>query len=229
MFEVSRCKRRIAGIVLLVGVAGTLHWVAGEPESDTPAIAEWRNGPPAKGDSRSVALGNAAATQAPGATEPPLWRAVDENSVGALPFFADGWSPEGRVLVGVAGALSAAHAWQVGDRLTIPVPQTGETYRPVIDQIDDGPGHSRAALGKVLDAHGHPRRIVVTVGPTSLFAFIDTPDGAYELVADSEYGWLLPTSSMMAGLDFSVPDYILPEDGARKVLVPSGRPDDSGI
>ena len=117
----------------------------------------------------------------------------------------------------VAGASAAAQGWQVGDRLVIPLPQTGETYRPVIDEIDDGPGNSRAALGKMLDDNGHPRRIVVTVGPASMFAYIDTPEGAYELVAGKEYGWLLPTSSMMAGFDFSEPDYILPEDGSQIV------------
>ena len=128
----------------------------------------------------------------------------------------------------MAGAAAAAQAWQVGDRLTIPLPQTGDIWQPVIDEIDDGPGYSRAALGKVVDAEGHARRIVVTVGPTSMFAWIDTPDGSYELFAGSEFGWLLPSASIMAGFDFSEPDYILPEEPVRQVPAPSDRPNGAG-
>ena len=91
-------------------------------------------------------------------------------------------------------------------------PQLGENYHPVIEEIDDGPSYSRAALGKVVDAGGQSRRVLVTVGPTSMFAYIDTPEGAYELVADNKFDWLIPTASMMAGFDFSKSDYILLEN-----------------
>ena len=99
----------------------------------------------------------------------------------------------------------------MGDTLTIPLPQLGATYRPRIEEIDEGPGYSRAAVGKIAGSDGTARRFVVTVGPTSVFALIDTPQGPYELVAGEDLGWLLPTASMMAGVDFSKPDYILPE------------------
>ena len=122
----------------------------------------------------------------------------------------------------VTGASAAAQAWQVGDRLTIPLPQTGEIYRPIIDEIDDGPGYSRAALAKVLDDDGQSRRNVVTVGPESMFAYIDTSAGPYELVAGSEFGWLLPTASMTAGFDYSTPDYILSEAESQGVVAPQG-------
>ena len=228
MFEGSRWKRLIPGGLVLLGVAGALYWFAGEPPVDVQEMIGQGNEPPVQIDAKPATAGNSS-TKAATSGGPPLWRAVDEGTVGRLPFFADEWSPEGRALVRVAGASAAAQAWQVGDKLTIPLPQIGETYRPVIDEIDDGPGFSRAALAKVLDADGYPRRVVVTVGPTSMFAYIDTPAGAFEMVAGSEYGWLLPTASMMAGFDFSEPDYILPEDVARDVLVPSGEPDDPGI
>ena len=58
---------------------------------------------------------------------------------------------------------------------------------------------------------------MVTVGPASLFAYIDTPVGSYELLGGKDFGWLLPTSSMMAGWDFSQPDYILPDEGGGAV------------
>ncbi len=153
-----------------------------------------------------------AATPPAAAPAPPLWRAIDEARVPNPPRFSEKWSKRGRVLVRVTGAAEAARSWAVGDRLTIPVPQLGATYRPVIEEIDDGPGHSRAALCRLVGDDGIARRILVTVGPTSLFAYIETPVGTYELTADSRHGWLLPTASMMAGFDFSEPDYILPDD-----------------
>ena len=52
----------------------------------------------------------------------------------------------------------------------------------------------------------------MTVGPTRVFAYVDTPLGPYELVGDTRLGWLLPTSSMLAGWDYQKPDYIVPED-----------------
>ena len=141
----------------------------------------------------------------------PLWQALDESAVPTLPDYAPEWSTEGRVLVQTSAAMEAAGGWRVGDRLTLPVPQLGAVYRPLIDEIDDGPGGSRSVLGMVRGDDGRDRRYVVTVGPAHVFAYVDTPNGPYELSGGRELGWLLPTSSMMAGVDHSEPDYILPE------------------
>lgn len=155
-----------------------------------------------------------APTAAPVAPTPAasLWEAADEAVVDPLPEYAPEWSTEGRVLVRTAPALAAAGGWRVGDRLTLPVPQLGAVYRPLIEEIDDGPGGARSALGKVRGDDGRERRYVVTVGPIHVFAYVDTPAGPYELMGGAQYGWLLPTSSMMAGFDFTEPDYILPDE-----------------
>lgn len=142
----------------------------------------------------------------------PLWEVVDEAVIDPLPRFSTGWSVEGRVLVRVSAAMSNATAWRVGDRLTLPLPQLGAVYRPVVERIDDGPGPTRSALGKVRGDDGRRHRFVVTVGPAHVLAYIDTPRGPYELVGDNAFGWLLPTSSMMAGLHHGKPDHNLPDD-----------------
>ena len=217
MFGLSTVKRQVTVVVIVLGIAGALFWIWDErwpAEVEVSEMAEKASEPEGRNSEESGADDRVEARQADSGGL-PLWRAIDERSVGRLPFFAEEWSPEGRALVRVTGAAAAAQDWQVGDRLTIPLPQFGEIYRPVIHEVDDGPGYSRAALGKVLHDDGYYRRILVTVGPTSTFAFIDTPEGSYELVADSDYGWLLPTASMMAGFDLSQPDYVLPEDGPR--------------
>ena len=148
---------------------------------------------------------------APTTPDAPLWEAVDESAVPALPDYPPEWSTEDRVLVRTSPAMAAAGGWRVGDRITLPVPQLGAVYRPLIKEIDDGPGGSRSALGMVRGDDGRDRRYVVTVGPAHVFAYIDTRRGSYELSGGRELGWLLPASSMMAGFDFSEPDYILPE------------------
>lgn len=158
---------------------------------------------------------NTAAPNAAAATDMPLWETIDESAVGRLPEYAAQWSTAGRVLVRVSPAVAAADGWRVGDRLTLPLPQMDTVYRPRIEMIDDGPGLSRSASGKVTGKDGQRRRFLVTVGPAHVFAYIDTALGSYELVGGAELGWLIPTSSIMAGFDYGEPDYFL-ADGLEK-------------
>ena len=142
----------------------------------------------------------------------PLWLAVDETTVANPPPYSAEWSAEERVLVRIADLAATAASWRVGDRLTLPLPQLGTTYQPVIEEIDEGSG-ARSVLGRIVGDDRRGWRYVVTVAPTSLFAYIDTPAGSYELLAVGEWGWLLPSASMAAGLDFSRPDYFVPIRG----------------
>ena len=152
------------------------------------------------------------ASAAPALRSPrPLWRTAGRDTVGRIPDYPPEWSTEGRVLVDVSGAVAAASAWRVGDRLVIDLPQLGERQEPVIDHIDEGLGHSRSARALTARTDGKRWRTVVTVGPGRVFAYIDTATGPYELMGNDRLGWLLPSSSMMAGFDFSEPDYLLPE------------------
>lgn len=143
----------------------------------------------------------------------PLWRLVDGASAVSRPPYPSEWSEAGRALVDVSAAAAAASAWQVGDRVSMQLPQ-GPPYEGRIDRIDEWPGHSRAVRGLATAAGGPPRRFVVTVGPARVFAYLDTAEGPYELVADTRSGWLLPSSSMIAGFDYSKPDYIIPQRSA---------------
>ncbi|MCY3794656.1 MAG: hypothetical protein OXG51_09815 [Gammaproteobacteria bacterium] len=140
----------------------------------------------------------------------PLWRVVDEGSVWVAPPYAESWSEAGRVLVDVAAASRQAPAWRVGDRLAVEVPQLGGVRKWTVERIDEGQdGRSRSFRGWI---DGDQRwRIVVTVGPGRVLAYIDTPKGPVELMGNARLAWLLPSSSMMAGIDFSQPDYILPK------------------
>ena len=110
---------------------------------------------------------------------------------------------EGQALVRVVAPWRPLAA---GDNLVVTIPQLGETYRPVVERVVNGPGSSRSVAGTVTTSDGQPRLFVYTVGPRSAFAFIDTPHGTYELVANSELGWLMPTANMDQHVDYTQPD-----------------------
>ena len=199
----------LAGVVLLLTSPDDRTVLPERAPTDAPPPRDTHPAPP-PGDTHPAPPPRDT-HPAPPPRDTHLWQPVDENAAGPLPDYAPEWSTEGRVLVRTAPAMAAAGGWRVGDRVTLPVPQLGAVYRPLIEEIDDGPGGSRSVLGMVRGDDGHARRFVVTVGPAHVFAYIDTPEGPYELSGGRELGWLLPTSSMMAGFDFSEPDYILPE------------------
>ena len=174
-------------------------------EAPAPAVP----GPAAKPIHRPSAPVPASSTNDPA----PLWRPIDEASLGALPPYGEDWSKEGRVLVGLSADLAATGALREGDRLTLSVPQLGEVRSSAIEEVSEGAG-SRSLLGRAAWGDGRPRRWAVTVGSGSLFAWIDTPAGPHELAIRGRYGWLVPSVNKMAGVDFSQPDYfVLDRDG----------------
>ena len=134
-----------------------------------------------------------------------MWQSVDSTSVAELP---PHWEVvENRALVRVS---SGAGLWRVGDRIAIAVPQLGTTYASTINEIVAGPGGARSFLGVLVE--GAPGRFVITIGRGSVFAFVPTPEGTYELVANGELGWLMPSANMDTDVDYSIPDYHIPND-----------------
>ena len=144
-------------------------------------------------------------------TTPLLWHPVDERTAADKPPYDADWSEAGRALVDVTGLVSEAETWRVGQRMAFALPQLGEIYESTIERIDHGPGRSVSVRGLIPSADGKNRRVVVTAGPARVFAYIDTEQGSYELFGDRRLGWLLPSSSLKAGVHASPTDYVLPE------------------
>ena len=144
-------------------------------------------------------------------TMPLLWHAVDERTAAEKPPYDAHWSEAGRALVDVTGLVSEAETWRVGQRMAFALPQLGGIYESTIERIDHGPGRSVSVRGLVLGADGRQRRVVVTAGPARVFAYVDTEQGSYELFGDRRLGWLLPSSSLMAGVHSSPTDYVVAE------------------
>ena len=135
-----------------------------------------------------------------------LWQAVDESSVAELPAYKE--FVEGRVLIRVAGV---AAGWQAGQRIAIPVPQLNEVYTPVIERVEPGPTGIRSFVGTLTEEDNRGYRFTITTGPRNTFANLSTPLGGFELVATGEYGWLMPTANMDQHVDYSVPDFLIPD------------------
>ena len=202
-----------------VGVVAALLWRAPEPDGEVEPPVDLPVAPPIESVERPAAFEVAPPGGSP-ESDPrrregsePLWRVVNEGSVRATPPYSESWSEAGRVLVDVTAAASGMDAWRVGNRLAFELPQLGGIHEWTVERIDEGQdGRSRSVRGWIDNGGDRPRRIVVTVGPGRVLAYIDTPQGPYELTGNARLAWLLPSSSMMAGIDFSVPDYILPDE-----------------
>lgn len=199
-----RGRQILAAGAVLAAITVVVVWLAYE---GTPEDGETTFGNATRQGSSDRS--NAVEAESPAAAPvDALWHEVDESTVAPLPAYPEEWSELGRALVRVSAAAAAAPGWRTGDRLALPVPQLETVYLAVIQEIDDGPGPSRAAVAAVPVDDGRDRRVVVTVGPAHTFAYIDTPRGSYELTAGREFGWLLPSASMQAGFDFSKTDVI---------------------
>lgn len=144
----------------------------------------------------------------PPVPSPPgaLWAHVALDSVApqvVLPYMEIVEEVDDRALVRMA---ESPWPLAVGDDLVVTIPQLGEIYRPVVDRVMTGPGSSRSVAGTVKAQDGQPRIFVYTVGPRSAFAYIDTPHGSYELVANRDLGWLMPSANMNQHVDYTQPD-----------------------
>ena len=136
-----------------------------------------------------------------------LWTVIDEESVSEVPEYKE--VVQDRALVRIADDTGG---WRVGQRIAVPIPQLNEIFTPVIERIQLGPNGTRAYVGTLTMAAGRAHRFTITVGPRNTFAHLSTPDGTYELVATGELGWLMPTANMDRHVDYSVPDFVHPEE-----------------
>ena len=115
---------------------------------------------------------------------------------------------EGRVLVTLEPGM---WTWDVGEKISIEVPQIGKIYESVIDRVETGLGVNRSYIGRLID-NDRPYSFVITVGERNAFANLGTPQGSYELFGNTEYAWLMPMANMDQHVDYSKPDYFIPEE-----------------
>ena len=135
------------------------------------------------------------------------WVVVDPGSVNELPPYKEFVS--GRVLVRVSEALRLEAA---GDRIELTVPQIGHAFEGVVEKVETDAFGNVTYIGFLTEANGQDYRFVITAGPSNTFATIATSLGSYELVASHDLGWLMPSAQMDQHVDYSQPDYFIPEE-----------------
>ncbi len=135
------------------------------------------------------------------------WRPVDAASVdpASIPSYKE--TVESAVLVELSAAM---WSWSVGERVTLSVPQIGATYTPLIDRVETGLGTNRSYVGRLFD-NDLPYSFIITVGERNAFANLSTPQGAFELVGNTRLAWLMPMANMDQHVDYSQPDFFIPE------------------
>ena len=173
-----------------------------------------------------VATSSAQRVAPPPAPREPVaaWREADIDAETQLPPYKE--VVAGRALVRVSSVLRSL---DVGDPIAIAVPQLGETWRTVVEEVERGPGAARSLIGALTESGGRRHEFVVTTGNRYVFAWLDTPAGTYELVAPGELGWLMPSVNMDQHVDYSQPDYYIPgRDDPRNSFGERPRPDEPG-
>lgn len=161
-----------------------------------------------------LALSEGASSQTPGTPSSARnigWELVDPASVNELPPYKE--VVPGRALVRI---LNAIEKWDVGDQIFLSVPQLGSEFDGVIETTTQDADGNRTYLGMLREPDGRRYRFLVTAGPKNTFAHIGTSRGTFELVATGPLGWLMPTVYMDQHVDYSQPDYYIPEQAGRR-------------
>ena len=131
-----------------------------------------------------------------------MWSLIEESNI-----------PEIRGYQGdVVGAvpLEIKTKWSskiaLGDNILLSIPQIDFELLLVVIQVK-----SRVRGIKVITATGieESADLLLTLGPSSTFANIDTLKGTYELVGTASFGWLMPSANMDPNVNYAKPDYVV--------------------
>lgn len=114
---------------------------------------------------------------------------------------------EGSALVEISHLLDRL---EKGDTLHLTVPQESHTYKTSVDEVKRALGVASYS-GRVVEGE-NPLSFLITVGQNSVFANFSTPHASYELWGNRRYGLLMDYANIDQGVDYSKPDYYLPEE-----------------
>lgn len=97
-----------------------------------------------------------------------------------------------------------------GDTLYLTVPQENHTYETSVGEVKRALGVTSYS-GRVVEGD-IPLSFLITVGQSSVFANFSTPHASYELWGNRRYALLMDYAKIDQGIDYSKPDYYLPEE-----------------
>ena len=117
---------------------------------------------------------------------------------------------------GIEIELQDLSNYAVGDEIALLIPQENRWYQSSVAQVNTTSAGNRVLTG-FLDIDDNQHRFTFTVGRLQTFGTIQTNRGFYQLQVRGGQGFIISTRKINEKLDFSVPDYVLPE---RKQLPP---------
>ena len=135
------------------------------------------------------------------------WTVASEQDVDSSSVPAYKEVVEGRVLLQISDDLPSLEQFDVID---IYIPQLDETYQTTIDEVKISLGSNRVYKGHMFSGD-NPYFYVLTVGSKNVFGHFETPQGSYELFGNRTLAWLMPSVNMDKNIDYSRPDYIVPD------------------
>ncbi len=200
-------------VIIVLYRQGAFDSGQGEETAEPPneVVAPVEDAPPDAVTAPDPSQGEAASTL-PSIPPDTAWTEVDVADVNPewVPEYHE--TVEGALLVALGDGM---RTWSAGDTIALPVPQIGEVFRPVIDDVDTLIGNNRSYVGRTLTVDA-PYSFVITLGEHETFGYVGTPQGSYELVGNARLAWLMPTANMDQHVDYSKPDYFyLDENGQR--------------
>ncbi|MDZ7781816.1 MAG: hypothetical protein U5K56_02340 [Halioglobus sp.] len=100
-------------------------------------------------------------------------------------------------------------AIQAGERIELPVPQLTD---PVAVEVKS---NDTLASGNVsIKGHVNDNRIysfILTLGESSMFATLGTPNGIFNIRGNSEHAWVIPAKALEGHVDPDVADFRVSE------------------
>ena len=133
-----------------------------------------------------------------------VWTVVDKDTVEPhlLPKYKEQvWRA---AIVKLSDELKAL---EVGDEISILVPQERSSYPTTIIRVETGLGNTSYA-GRLND-YEFPLSFLITLSDSHTFANFNTPFASYELVGNASYAWLMNTANIDQHVDYTKPDVII--------------------
>ena len=199
----------LAAVLLVVLLALDRNGAEGDAGAANPSSPDGVN---ASEDGLAEASRTVLSAPVPVPEPGSLWLPVEPSAVDAMdiPAFAYVVDVPGKVLVRVAPSAAPR---AVGDAVEVEIPQLDAAFQLVAERVQNGPGSTRSVSGHAEDDSGRRHSFVLTTGPRSMFARIGTPEGAFELAANRELGWLMRAANMDRHVDYSKPDTYIVRPG----------------
>ena len=131
-----------------------------------------------------------------------MWSLIEESNIPEIRGYQGG--VVGAVPLKIKTTWSSKIA--LGDNILLSIPQIDIELLLVVTRVKN-----RVRGIKVITATGieDSADLLLTLGPSSTFANIDTLKGTYELVGTASFGWLMPSAIMDPNVNYAKPDYVV--------------------